>query len=49
MKVYEKPTFDYIEIRPEERLAVAASCIEYGSCEGKEGDCVRHWYNSGPE
>jgi len=49
MKVYKKPSFDFIEIRPEERLALA-SCIEYGCC-GSEttGICESHWYNYGPE
>lgn len=47
MKVYEKPTFEYIEMRPEERLA--ASCIEYGSCYGEtDGKCESQYYGPGP-
>lgn len=45
MKSYVKPELEYIEMRPEERLAVA-SCIEYGSC-GDDG-CTSYFYGQGP-
>ncbi len=47
LKSYIKPVFEYIEMRPEEKLSLAASCIEYGSCGANE--CESHWYGFGPQ
>lgn len=44
MRIYQKPTFDFIELRQEEKIATIASCV--GSCGPKAPP--EAWDSPGP-